>query len=126
MVSVNGRSGAKCLKAPQFFKLCEWMKKQPQPIIMTRPALAAAAEADMGMPISPSTITSAIEATGVEVKTPGRGAPVPRAHDSRLRILASILIKVTDHMVMLAGPVITEEERGTLEHLAKAKGETEK
>jgi hypothetical protein len=51
----------------KFYKFCEWLKRQPQPVYMSYQQIVSAYNADTGETVSTSTVSKAVVATGVKV-----------------------------------------------------------
>jgi hypothetical protein len=96
-----------------FFELCEWVKRQPSPITLTRVDLAKAYHADTGITVSTSAIKHALDATKVDVISQ-RGI-AGKANGNRTARLASVLKRLVARLETdLGGSLMSEDDRNFL------------
>jgi hypothetical protein len=110
----------KNLDYAKFFELCEWVKRQPQPITMSRLQFAAAYHADTGIHVSASAIKHAIKATKVEVAVSRSSLRTPKKIDmNRVPKIVGVLRRLVAKLEKdLGEPMLSEEDKNFLQLVA--------
>lgn len=104
-----------------FFQLCEWIKRQPSPITLTRVDLVKAYHADTGIQVSTSAIKHALEATKVPVIT-RKGGGGSRADSNRTAKIVSIIRRLVANLEKDLGErLLSDEDKDYLFHIANGK-----
>lgn len=103
-----------------FFQLCEWIKRQPSPITLTRVDLVKAYHADTGIQVSTSAIKHALEATKVPVITRKGGGS--KADSNRTAKIVSIIRRLVANLEKDLGErLLSDEDKDYLFHIANGK-----
>lgn len=103
-----------------FFELCEWVKRQPSPITLTRVDLAKAYHADTGITVSTSAIKHALDATKVDVISQ-RGI-AGKANGNRTAGIASIIRRLVANLEKDLGErLLSDEDKAYLFQVANGR-----
>lgn len=101
----------------KFYKFCEWLKKQPQPVLMSYQQVVDAYFADTGELISTSTVRKGSESTGIIIRRPSQmKAERAAGGANRVSNMAGVLRRFTLAVESkLKCPLMTEEDKKFLE-----------